>query len=127
MVGIFFGVFYDTGGSWISALLASGIYAFIAYWISWFFVRDKKNKRFKGIIKKWDPERLHKINRDNAYSKKIKNPKNTYYSQEINKLGMKDKKGKNVKVWRLVKSSYDEMNDLYIPIYPKRKNHKKNI
>jgi len=40
--GIFVGVFYDTNGNWIASLIATLIYAIPAYWISWFFLKDKK-------------------------------------------------------------------------------------
>ena len=89
--------------------------------VKWINKAIRKNKNYSHTIKLWDPEGLHKVNRDNAYSRQIKNPKNIYDSQTIRRIGMKDKNGRDVKVWRLVKSAYDEMNDLYIPIYYKRK------
>jgi len=79
-------------------------------------VLDKKKNLYKNI-KIWDPENLHEIDLDNAWSHQIKSPKNTYYSTEIRQLGMQDRKGKRVRVWRLVKSAFDEMGDIYIPIY----------
>jgi len=98
--------------------LGAGVILIILGFILWLYPKEKRDIE---TIKRWDPERLHMVNQDNASSKQIRNPKNTYYSQEIKQLGMKDKSGRKVKVWRLVKSAFDEMNDIYIPIYYKNR------
>ena len=49
------------------------------------------------------------------------NKQGDYRNFKIKQLGMKDKSGRKVKVWRLVKSAFDEMNDIYIPIYYKNR------
>jgi membrane protein implicated in regulation of membrane protease activity len=43
IVAVFVGVLYDTQ-NWWAAIFTSTIYAFIAYWVSWQLVKDKKKK-----------------------------------------------------------------------------------
>lgn len=77
-------------------------------------------KRNKFPIKTIDPERLSQKMQDNSYSKKYHKFRNKYYWIDIKEQGMFDKKGRKVKVWRLIKSAYDVGEDVYIPIYYKR-------
>ena len=89
------------------------------YWNLYYF--NKWNNFLKWEKEKkydiWDPEDLHNKLSGKNNSKK-KDWKNIYRRYEIKKLGMKDKKGRNVQVWRLVESSENDINeDSFVPIY----------
>jgi len=43
VVGVFIGVLYDTK-SWMASIFVATLYAIVAFWVSWLFVKDKRKK-----------------------------------------------------------------------------------
>ena len=77
---------------------------------NWFIQKKQKEEI---IIS--DPEELGKGIR--TYSTKFNFLRNRYSFQEIDKLGMKDRTGRVVGAWRLIKSADDALGDIFIPLY----------
>ena len=70
-----------------------------------------------------DPERLHQVPQDKAYSKNYRKYKGTYYYGQSGGTNLIEaqkrflKKGRKVKCWRLVLSHSDFSMDEYLPIF----------
>jgi len=77
-----------------------------------------------------DPERLHQIPQDKAYSKKYQKYKKTYYYGQSGGTNLIEaqrrflEKGRKVKCWRLVLSHSDFSMDEYVPIFSKGRKSK---
>lgn len=80
-----------------------------------------------------DPERLHRVPEDKAYSRNYRRYKKTYYYGQSGGTNLIEaqkrflERGRKVRCWRLVLSHSDFSMDEYIPIFSKgKKKSKKN-
>jgi hypothetical protein len=87
-------------------------------------LRFKKIKKEQIVIV--DPERLNKKRFDIHKARNYQKYKGRKYTrEEIIKLGMFDREGKEVRHWKLFKSKIDSNMDEFIPIYRKKPGPKK--
>src|SRR3989344_8614400 len=90
-------------------------------WIKGFFQRKQEEVKITII----DPERLHQVPQDKAYSRNYRRYRKTYYYGQSGGTNLTEaqrrflERGIKVKCWRLVLSHFDFSMDEYIPIFSK--------